>query len=92
MEPIAHLVRPIDMSNKRGLELFDVYAAEQRRYWAVLRDGLDLSLKDERAILASEVARYSPPKTGYPPISGRQGHAKHRQAPWETMSPSEEDE
>ena len=80
------------MSDERGLELFDAYAAEQRRYWAVLRDGLDLSLEDERAILAAEVARYAPPKTGSPLASGRQGRGKHRWAPWETMSLSEEDE
>ena len=64
MEPFAHLARPIDVSDEQGLELFDAYAAAPRRYWAVLRDGLDLSLDDERATLAAEVARYAPPKTG----------------------------
>lgn len=61
-EPFAGLVRLIGMSDGQGLERFDAYAAEQRRYWATVRQGLDLSLEDKRAMLGREIARLSNPE------------------------------
>lgn len=55
-------MRLIGVSDNQGLERFDAYAAEQRRYWATVRQGLGLSLEDERTMLGREIARLSDPE------------------------------
>ena len=42
-----------------GLRRFDEYAADQRRYWAVLREGGGLTPEIERDIIRAEVLRLS---------------------------------
>ena len=60
MEPIAELVRLMDMGRESGaLRRFDEYAADQRRYWAALREGGALTLDQEGEIIRAEVLRLS---------------------------------
>lgn len=60
MEPNRDLVRPIGMGREsEGLRRFDEYAADQRRYWAVLREGGGLTPEIERDIIRAEVLRLS---------------------------------
>lgn len=60
MEPIAGLVRLMGMGREsEGLRRFDEYAADQRRYWAALREGGVLTLDQEGEIIRAEVLRLS---------------------------------
>ena len=63
-EPIAELVRPTYVDHERdGVPVLPAWAegyfAEQRRYWAALREGGALTLDQEGAIIRAEVLRLS---------------------------------